>query len=132
MDPVGVVVTVVVHAANIQDRDGARLVVDNLHGKQSRLRVMWADGGDADQVVEWAQRVGGWPLDSSKRPDGVSRFHVLPRLWVVEWTVAWLGRYRRLRKDDDARTATSEAFIYVAMIHVMVRRLARIHINDSS
>jgi len=93
---------------------------------------MWADGGDAGQVVEWVQRVGGWLLDSSKRPDGVSRFHVLPRRWVVERTVAWLGRYRRLRKDDDARTATSEAFIYVAMIHVMVRRLARIDINDSS
>ncbi|WP_367620632.1 IS5 family transposase [Chloroflexus sp. MS-CIW-1] len=132
VDPVGVVVTVVVHAADIQDRDGARLVVDNLHGKQSHVWVMWADGGDAGQVVEWVQHVGGWPLDSSKRPDGVSRFHVLPRRWVVERTVAWLGRYRRLRKDDDARTATSEAFIYVAMIHVMVRRLARIDINDSS
>ena len=128
----GVVVTVVVHAANIQDRDGARLVVDNLHGKQSHVWVMWADGGDAGQVVEWVQHVGGWTLASSKRPDGVSRFHVLPRRWVVERTVAWLGRYRRLRKDDDARTATSEAFIYVAMIHVMVRRLARIDINDSS
>lgn len=79
MDPVGVVVTVVVHAANIQDRDGARLVVGNLHRKQSHLRVMWADGGDAGQVVEWVQRVGGWLLDSSKRPHGVSRFHVLPR-----------------------------------------------------
>gem|GEM_PF-2044777 len=76
--PVGVVVTVV-HAADIQDRDRARLVVGNLHRKQSRLRMMGADGGDAGQVVEWAQRVGGWPLASSKRPDGVSRFHVLPR-----------------------------------------------------
>jgi hypothetical protein len=75
---VGVVVTVV-HAADIQDRDRARLVVGNLHRKQSRLRMMGADGGDAGQVVEWAQRVGGWPLASSKRPDGVSRFHVLPR-----------------------------------------------------
>jgi len=125
-------VGVVVHAADIQDRNGARLVVGNLHRKQSHLRVMWVDGGDAGQVVEWVQRVGGWLLDSSKRPDGVSRFHVLPRRWVVERTVAWLGRYRRSRKDDDARTATSEAFIYIAMTHVMVRRLAHIHINDSS
>ena len=132
MDPVGVVVTVVVHAANIQDRDGARLVVDNLHGKQSHVWVMWADGGDAGQVVEWAQHVGGWTLDSRKRPNGASRFQVVPKRWVVERTVAWLGKYHRLRKDDEARTDTSEVLMDIAMTPVMVRRLAHIYANDSS
>jgi|YNPMSStandDraft_2_1061718.scaffolds.fasta_scaffold52676_1 putative transposase len=73
-----------------------------------------------------------WTLDSSKRPTGVSHFHVLPRRWVVERTVAWLGTYRRLHKDDDARTDTSEALIDVAMIPVMVRRLTHLYANDSS
>jgi len=59
VNTVGLVVTVVVHAADRQDRDEARLVVGNVHGKQSRVRVMWDDGGDAGQVVEWAQHVGG-------------------------------------------------------------------------
>ncbi len=132
VDALGVVVTVVVHAADRQDRDGARLVVGNAHGKRSCVQVMWADGGDAGQLGEWVQYVGGWTLDIIKRPTGASHFQVAPKRWVVERTVAWLGTYRRLRKDDDARTAPSEAFIYVAMIHVRVRRLTRIHINDSS
>jgi Transposase DDE domain. len=110
----------------------AWLVVGNVHGKWSHVRVIWADGGDVGQVVEWAQHVGGWTLDSSKRFTGVSHFQVAPKRWVVERTFAWLGKYRRLRKDDEARTATSEAFIYVAMTPVMVRRLAHIHVNDSS
>jgi putative transposase len=89
-------------------------------------------GGYAGQLVEWAQHVGGWTLDSSKRFTGVSHFQVLPKSWVVERTFAWLGKYRRLSKDYEARTDTSEALMYAAMIHVMVRRLAHIYANDSS
>ncbi len=132
MDTLGLVLTVVVRAADRQDRDRARLVVGSAHGKQSHVRVMWADGGDAGQLVEWAQHFGGWNLDSSKRPTRASRFRVVPKRWVVERTFAWLGKYRRLCKDDDARTATSEALMYAAMIPVMVRRLTHIHANDSS
>jgi putative transposase len=89
-------------------------------------------GGYAGQLVEWAQHVGGWTLDIIKRPNGSSHFQVLPKSWVVERTFAWLGKYRRLSKDYEARTDTSEALMYAAMIHVMVRRLAHIHANDSS
>ncbi len=131
MDTLGLVLTVVVHAADRQDRDGARLVVGSAHGKQSYLRVMWADGGDVGQLVEWEQHVGGWILDSSKRLTGASRLRVVPKRWVVERTFAWLGTDRRLSKDDDARTATIEALMHTAMIHVMVRRLTHIHANNS-
>ncbi len=119
------ILVVVVHAASLQDRDGAKLVLAKLVGRFPRLQRIWADGSYGGHLVGWAKRTGGWVLAIVKRPKEAVGFQVLPKRWVVERTLAWVGRYRRLSKDYEARPETSEALIYAAMIHLMVRRLAR-------
>ena len=119
----GLLLAVVVHAANIQDRDGARLVLAKLLGSFPRLQLIWADAGYAGQLVEWAQTVGGWLLTVVKRKPHSHHFEVLPRRWVVERTLAWLSRCRRLSKDYEERTESSEAWVHIAMIHLMLKRL---------
>ena len=121
----GLILAVVVHAANIQDRDGAKLVLARLGAGFERLRLIWADGGYRGKLVDWVKRAYGWVLEIVKRNDGVKGFEVLPRRWVVERTFAWLGRYRRLSKDYEQLEASSEAMIHLVMINLMSRRLAR-------
>ena len=104
----GLVLAVVVHPADIQDREGAKRVIDRLLGKFPRLRLIWAAAGYAGKLVEWVMVVSGWVLVIVKRPRNSQRFEVLPRRWVVERTLAWLGRGRRLSKDDEALAATAE------------------------
>ena len=113
----------VVHAASIQDRDGAKLVLSKLVGRFPRLQLIWADGAYGGQLVGWAYSVGNWLLEIVKRPPDSQGFEVLPRRWVVERTLAWLGRCRRLSKDYEALPETSEAWVHIAMIHLMLRRL---------
>lgn len=128
MDTLGLVLAVVVHAANIQDRDGAKLVLERLQHKFSRLRLIWADGGYAGQLVEWVRGLRVWRklrLEIVSRPPESKGFVLLPKRWVVERTFGWFNRYRRLSKDYEFHTQTSEAMIHIAMIHLMVRRLAR-------
>ncbi len=115
----------VVHAADVQDRDGAKLVLDKLKGRFKRLVLIWADGAYAGELVDWVKEALGVVLEIVKRPDDVLGFAVLPKRWIVERTFGWFNRYRRLSKDYEYRTGSSEAMIYVAMIHLMTRRLAR-------
>ena len=115
----------VVHPANLQDRDGAKLVFEKVKGKLSRLRLIWADGGYAGQLVGWVKDSCGWLLEIVKRPREAAGFQVLPRRWVVERTFGWFGRYRRLSKDYEFRTDTSETMILIAMIQLMAHRLTR-------
>jgi putative transposase len=126
VDTVGLLLIVIVHTANIQDRDGAKLVLEQVKGKFSRLELIWADAGYSGKLVDWVNSVCGWMLDIVKRSDDVKGFQVLPRRWVVERTFGWLGRYRRLSKDYEGLTESSQAFVYAAMIHIMIRRLGRI------
>ena len=114
---------VVVHPADIQDRDGAKLVITKIMGRFRRLRLIWADGGYAGQLVDWTREIAGYVMDIVKRPRDSHRFEVLPRRWVVERTLAWLGRCRRLSKDYEALPETSEAWVNIAMVHLMLRRL---------
>lgn len=123
VDTLGLLLAVVVHPANIQDRDGAKLVLAKLVGKFSRLKLIWADGGYAGKLIEWTQELGHWILEIVKRSDDVTGFQVLPKRWIVERTFAWFGRNRRLSKDYETLTDSSEAIIYLAMIHLMLRRL---------
>jgi putative transposase len=123
VDALGLLLTVVVHAANIQDRDGATLVLEKARGKFLRLALIWADGGYAGKLIEWVQQSCGWLLEIVKRRDDVQGFVVLPRRWVVERTFGWLGRYRRLSKDYEEKTESSEAMIHLAMIQLMLKRL---------
>ena len=114
----------VVHAGDIQDRDGARLVLERLGQGLGRLRLIWADGGYAGQLVEWVKTVYHWTLEIVKRSDDVTGFVVLPKRWIVERTFSWLYRYRRLSKDYEQLPENSEAMILIAMINLMSRRLA--------
>ena len=115
---------VVVHCAGIQDRDGAKLVCKRLRGKFPRLRLLWADGGYAGQLIAWVSAFTGWLLQIIKRCERAKGFVVLPRRWVVERTFAWLMKFRRLSRDYEETSTSSEAWVRIAMIHVMVRRLA--------
>jgi putative transposase len=124
VDTLGLLLAVVVHAANVQDRDGAKLVLTKLIGRFPRLWLLWADGGYQGALLSWALVVGGWVIELVKKPAGTTTFAVLPKRWIVERTFAWLGRCRRLSKDYEALPATSEAWIHIAMIHLMLKRLA--------
>jgi putative transposase len=120
---------VVVTAASVQDRDGAKQLLDILRHKYARLRHIWADGAYAGPLVDWVralrpQRPIG--LEITKRSDKAKGFVVIPKRWIVERTFGWFNRYRRLSKDYELLPATSEAIIQVTMIHLMIRRLARI------
>jgi putative transposase len=123
------ILAVVVTAASVHDRDGAKAVLALLRHQFSRLRVIWADQAYAGQLVTWVQalrvqhprRLG--VVKRAKRPLG---FAVRPQRWMVERTLGWLNRDRRLRNDDEYLPGTSAAMIRVVMIHLMIRRLARI------
>jgi putative transposase len=123
------ILAVGVTAASVQDRDGAQQVLAVLRHQCSRLRHIWADGAHAGALVDWV-----WSLRSrrkvrleiTKRSDAAKGFAVIPKRWIVERTLGWFNRYRRLSKDDELLPDTSEAVIYVVMIHLMIRRLARL------
>ena len=121
----GLLLAVVVHAANIQDRDGAKLLFTKVKGCFPRLKLIWADGAYAGQLIQWVATTCQWVLEIVKRCDQAVGFKVLPRRWVVERTFGWLGRYRRLSKDYEYLTETSETMIQISMIQLMLRRLTR-------
>ena len=123
VDTIGLLLAVVVHAADIQDRDGAKLVLSKLLGRFPRLKLIWADAAYAGQLVDWASALGGWLIEVVKRAKDSHSFEVLPRRWVVERTLGWLGRNRRLSKDYEALPESSEAWVHIAMIHLMLKRL---------
>ena len=125
VDTMGLLLMVVVHTANIQDRDGAKLLLARAQGLFPRLQRIWADGGYAGKLIAWVQETCGWVLEIIKRSDVVKGFKLLPRRWVVERTFGWLGRYRRLSKNYERQPESSEAMVYWAMTRLMVRRLTR-------
>jgi putative transposase len=132
VDTMGLLLIVIVHAANIQDRDGAKLVLTQAKDCFGRLRLIWADGGYAGKLIDWVQDTCSWVLEIVKRSDNAKGFQVLPRRWVVERTFGWLGRYRRLSKDYEALTETSESMIYAAMVRLMIKRLAYSNQSDKA
>ena len=123
VDTMGLLLAVVVHPADIQDRDGAKLVLSKLLGRFPRLHLIWADSAYAGQLVNWAFALGGWLVEVVRRARNSHSFEVLPRRWVVERTLGWLGRNRRLSKDYEELPESSEAWVYIAMIHLMLKRL---------
>jgi putative transposase len=124
VDTMGLILAVVVHSAGIQDRDGAKVVFEKIKNDLPRLELAWADGSYAGELIEWVKRECGWILEIVKRNDDVKGFKLLPHRWVVERTFGWLGRFRRMSKDYEFHPETSESMVYLAMINIMVRRLA--------
>jgi len=113
-----------VHSAGIQDRDGAKPVLRALVARFLGLQLIWADGGYAGKLVTWVATVLQRTLVIVKRPRSAQGFQVLQWRWIVERTFGWLNRSRRLSKDFEALPETTETWIRIAMIHLMVRRLA--------
>lgn len=125
-DTSGLLVGLVVHSAAIQDRDGAAQVLQSIVKRWPWLRHVFADGGYAGPKLKGAlKRIGRFAMEIVKRTDKAKGFEVLPRRWVVERTFAWLGRCRRLAKDFEKTIASAEAWILVASIRMLTRRLAR-------
>ncbi len=115
-----------VHAADIQDRDGAPALLASIRSSFPWLRHIFADGGYAGPKLEKALAgLGDWTLEIVKRSDSAKGFVLLPRRWVVERTFAWLNRCRRLAKDFEKTTASAEAWIMIASLRLITRRLAR-------
>lgn len=125
-DTGGLLVTAIVHSADIQDRDGAPVVLASIRQSFPWLRHVFADGGYAGKKLRGAlTKIGKWTLEIVKRSDAAKGFKLLPRRWVVERTIAWLNRNRRLAKDFETSIASAEAWIFLASIQLLLRRLAR-------
>ena len=124
-DTLGLMLFVLVHGANIQDRDGAPGVLKAVRYRFPWLRHVFADGGYAGEKLRTALKgKGDWTIEVIKRSDKAEGFEVLPRRWVVERTFAWLNRCRRLAKDWEKSIESSTAWINIASIRMMIRRLA--------
>jgi putative transposase len=129
VDTLGLVLEVRVHAADIQDPAGARLVLQPLKTKHWRLKKIWADALYRGELGDWVRQLRQergqrrLQLEIVLKAKG-HQFVVLPKRWIVERTFAWLGRSRRLSKDYEALCETVETWIYLAMIDLMVARLA--------
>jgi transposase len=125
VDVMGLLLTVLVTAASVQDRDAARPLLWNLRRAFPSIKLAWADGGYAGKLVTWAKARLSLALAIVKRPDDLHAFQVLPRRWVVERTLSWITRHRRTVRDYERLPAHHETYVYWAMIIVMTRRLAR-------
>jgi transposase len=128
VDTLGFVLMVVVTAANISDPKGARLLFERLNKFTDRIRrlvLIWVDGTYSGvDFMKWTMDTYHWVLETIKRSDDVKGFVLLPKRWVVERTWGWLNWSRRLSKDYEVLPETSETWIYVSMIRLMIKRLA--------
>ena len=114
------------HEASIQDRDGAPALLQLIRNAFPWLRHVFADGGYAGQKLKKAlASIGRWTIEIVKRSDADKGFKLLPRCWVVERTIAWLNRNRRLAKDFEATIASAETWLMIASVKLLSRRLAR-------
>ena len=124
-DTLGLMLFVLVHTADIQDRDGAPDLLKAIRYRFPWLRHVFADGGYAGPKLRAAlQGNGDWTIQIIKRSDTARGFEVLPRRWVVERTFAWLGRCRRLAKDWERSIESATAWVNIASIRIMIRRIA--------
>lgn len=125
-DTLGLMLFVIVHAADIQDRGAAPDLLKAIRRRFPWLRHIFADGGYAgDKLREAIKGQGQWTIEIIKRSDAAKGFQLLPRRWVVERTFAWIGRCRRLAKDWEETIESSTAWAFIASIRLMTRRLAR-------
>ena len=125
VDTLGLLLCVLVTAASVQDRDGARPLLEQLAAACRRVRLVWADGGYAGTLLDWARTRFTITLEIVKRTDDMKGFVVLPRRWVVERTLAWIVRHRRCARDYERLPQHHEAMVRWTMIRITSRRLAK-------
>jgi transposase len=144
VDTLGLRLKVVVHVASLQDRAGVPLLLAPIKGAFPRMQMVWVDSGYSGTGQAWIESEMGWTVEVVKhapRPRGIwvfpgqevdwslfarpKGFRHLPRRWVVERTIAWIGRFRRLSKDYEFLPASSEAMVYLTMIRILLARLAK-------
>lgn len=123
VDTLGLLLTVWVSAASVQDRVAAPILLGALQRRVAPLRHLWADSGYSGDLVTWAKQALGWTVDIVRRTTGQRGFAVQPRRWVVERSLAWMTRCRRLTRDYEGQPETTEAWFYLASIRLMLRRL---------
>src|SRR5512147_1263957 len=124
VDTLGLLLVVLVTAASVQDRDGGARVLDRLRFRMPSVAVVWADGGYAGRLVAYARELLRVTVDIVRKRKGQRTFEVLPRRWVVERTLSWISRRRRLAHDYERLPEHSEAMVKWAMVGLMARRLA--------
>ena len=123
-DTSGLLVGAEVHPADVQDRDGAGFVIESIHQLFPWLRHLFADSAyNGPNLRAALAKFGNWTIEIVKRATGAAGFQLLPRRWVVERTLAWLNRNRRLAKDFEASIASAKAWVYIASVQLLVRRL---------
>jgi putative transposase len=126
VDTLGLPLSVYVTSADVQDRVGARCLLAGLKPFVPRLKKVWADGAYAgEKLAGWLEEQGGWELEIIARDREAKGFEVLPKRWIIERSFSWLIRNRRLSKDYERLVQTSETFIEVTMIRLILRRLTR-------
>ena len=125
VDTLGLLLCVLVTAASVQDRDAARPLLTQLSASCRRVRLVWADGGYAGKLVDWARTNVKIVLQIVKRSDTTIGFVVLPRRWVVERTLAWIVRHRRCARDYERLPEHHEAMVRWTMIRLTSRRLTK-------
>ena len=141
VDTMGLLLKVVVHAANLQDRESVDLLLEPVKGQFPRMEKVWVDQGYTGKGKTWIETHMGWTVEVVERSprrgwimtqdQGLVKvslpktFEHLPRRWVVERTIAWIGRSRRMSKDYEYLTSSSEAMVYLSMLRLMLTRLAK-------
>jgi transposase len=125
VDTLGLLLCVLVTAASVQDRDGARPLLEQLATTCRRVRMIWADGGYAGKLVDWARTGLRLVVQIVKRSDTAVGFVVLPRRWIVERTLAWITRHRRCVRDYERLPTHHEAMVRWSMIRITSRQLTK-------
>jgi putative transposase len=125
VDTLGLLLVVAVTAASFPEAKSAPLLGPKLHEKSARLKKIWVDAGYKEQFITWFLDTYKVIVDVVKRRDGAIGCEVQPKRWIVERTFAWLSFFRRLSKDYEYATSTSESMIYLASIRIMLKRLTR-------
>ena|SRR2546423_8995047 len=127
VDTLGLLIMVLVSSAALSEEEGGCQVFDATDGTLPRLKRVWADQSYAGMLVEWVHQLFAFVLEIVRRPKEQRGFQVLPKRWIVERTLGWFNRYRRLSKDYERRMEVSEAMVYLASIRRMLRWLDRHH-----
>jgi putative transposase len=125
VDVLGLLIGIVVHAANIQDRDGAKTLVLRVKDRLPRVKRVWADGGYRGELIPWFKDEADWALEIVKRDAGLSTFKVLPRRWIVERTFGWLMFWRIMNRHHERKYDSAESIMRIAMTKNMLRYLTR-------